>query len=204
MLTCVLSSFTLFAQLKTTFSQPNMSNNKLSVRLRIIITTIVTLLVFGHLLWDYFHGGIPTHYLLHDKDLPGIPNWWGALVLPFFTWFLLYRIHKRIDGPEISLTSEGLRIEILRFFVATLVAISIGVCFMNGIDVIEYIMGSLFILAFFFPLYKSEYLLGWVLGSVFTFGAIIPIAFGSIFALLFFIFYKVPRGVINYFQSKKV
>ena len=175
---------------------------KLPLRLRLVITIIVTLLVCGQLAWDHFHGGIPTHYLLHDKNLPGIPNWLGAIVLPFFTWFLLYRIHKRIDGRDLQVASESLRIVILRFLAAAMIAITIAVCFMNGIDVIDYIMGSLFLLAFFFPLYKSEYLLGWVLGSTFTFGAIIPIGFGSIFALVFFIFYKVLRGIIGFAHSK--
>lgn len=176
---------------------------KLSLRLRIIITVIVTLLICGHLAWDHFHGGIPTHYLLHDKDLPGIPNWLGGIVLPFFTWFLLYRIHKRIDDSEVAVASESLRNITLRFFSAVLVSIAIAICFMNGIDVIDYIMGSVFVLAFFFPLYKSEYLLGWVLGSTFTFGAIIPIGFGSLFALVFLLLYKTLRAITKYFQPKK-
>ena len=182
---------------------PNQSKStlmKLTLRLRVFITIIVTLLVCSHLAWDYFHGGIPTHYLLHNKDLPGIPNWWGGIVLPFFTWFLLYRIHKRIDTPG---SEELLKSVISRFLAAVLVSVIIAVCFMNSIDVIDYIMGSLFVLAFFFSLYKAEYLLGWVLGSAFTFGAIIPIGFGSLFALVFFLFYKIPRAIVNYFRSKK-
>ncbi len=178
-------------------------NDKLSLRLRITITIIVTLLIWGHLAWDHFHGGIPTHYLLHDKDLPGIPNWWGGLTLPFFTWFLLYRIHKRTDGSDLPVASESLRIVILRCIAAALVSIAIAVCFMNSIEVTDYIMGTIFVLAFFFPLYKPEYLLGWVLGSTFTFGAIIPIVFGSLFALVFFLLYKIPRIITNYFQAKK-
>lgn len=173
---------------------------KLTLRLRVFITLIVTLLVCSHVAWDYFHGGIPTHYLLHNKDLPGIPNWWGAIVLPIFTWFLLYRIQKRIATSSVE---EHPKSVMSRFFSAFMVAIIIAVCFMNSVDVIDYIMGSLFILAFFFPLYKSEYLLGWVLGSTFTFGAIIPIGFGSIFALVFFLFYKIPRAIVTYFQSKE-
>jgi hypothetical protein len=170
---------------------------KLTLRLRVFITLIVTILVWAHIVWDHFHGGIPTHYLLHNKDLPGIPNWWGAIILPFFTWFLLFRIHKRINDPS---AEEPLKSVILKFLSALMVSIIIAVCFMNNIDVIDYIMGSLFILAFFFPLYKSEYLFGWVLGSAFTFGAIIPIMFGSIFASVFFLLYKIPRALVNYFQ----
>ncbi len=175
---------------------------KLSLKIRVTLTIIVTFLVWGHIAWDYSHGGIPTHYLLHDADLPGIPNWLGGLVLPFFTWFLLYRIHKRIDRREIPVTSDNLRAVALRFLAAFLVAISIAVCFVNGIEAIDYIMGCIFILAFFFPLYKSEYLLGWVLGSAFTFGAIIPIGFGSLFALIFYIFYRLRKAIVGLFRRK--
>lgn len=176
---------------------------KLTLQLRIIITTVFTLLVWGHIGWDHFHGGIPTHYLLHDDSLPGIPNWLGGLVLPFFTWFLLYRIHKRIDKPEILVASESLRSAVIRFFIAMTIAITIAIFFTYEIDVIDYIMLGIFILAFIFPLYKSEYLLGWVIGSTFTFGAIIPIAFGSIFALICFIFYKISRTALVLFRPKR-
>lgn len=176
---------------------------KLTLRLRILITTIVTLLVWGHIAWDHFHGGIPTHYLLHDDNLPGIPNWLGGIILPFFTWFLLYRIHARIDWPDIPVASESFRDVLFRFIAAFLVSVSIAIFFTMEIDIIDYIMGGIFLLAFFFPLYKSEYLLGWVLGSSFTFGAMIPIGFGSIFVLVLFLLYKIPRTILNYLQSKK-
>lgn len=166
---------------------------------RIVITLAVTLLIWGHIAWDYFHGGIPTHYLLHDKDLPGIPNWWGGIVLPIFTYFLLFRIHKRLqvsDGKE-SLKQIG-----FRFLAGLLFAISISVCFMNDIMIVDYIMGTVFLMAFIFPIYKSEYFLGWVFGASFTFGAIIPIGFGSILCLLFFIIYQLVGGIKRLVKPK--
>ncbi|WP_350288126.1 hypothetical protein [uncultured Croceitalea sp.] len=172
---------------------------KLGQNRRLLITTIVTLLIWGHIAWDYFHGGIPTHYLFHDASMPGIPNWLGGIVLPFFTYFLLYRMHKRIDSPN---SKENVQQVVLSFLASALIAISISICFMNEIDVIDYIMGALFILAFFKPLYKAEYLLGWVLGSSFTFGAIIPIGFGSLICLLFFLFYKVGSGLGSLLKAK--
>ncbi len=175
---------------------------KLRLSLRVGITAVVTLLIWGHITWDLFHGGIPTHYLLHDDNLPGIPNWLGGLVLPFFTWFLLHRIHKRIDGPEIPIASESLRSVVVRFLLAMGIAITISIFFTFEIDVIDYIMLSIFALAFIFPLYKSEYLLGWVVGSAFTFGAIIPIGFGILMVLIFFIFYKISRAILGLFRSK--
>jgi len=173
------------------------------LKLRILSTSIVTLLVWAHILWDYFHGGIPTHYLFRDDNLPGIPNWLGGIVLPFFTWFLLYRIHKRINNTEISIASKGIRVVIIRFLLAMTISIMISIFFSFEIDIIDHIMLVIAIMAFIFPFYKSEYLLGWVVGSTFTFGAMIPMVFGSLLALIFYLVYKLPRVIINYFQSKK-
>ncbi len=188
---CVSSTYQSNQKMKKTLNQKN----------RILITLLVTLLIWVHLAWDYFHGGIPTHYILHDDSLPGIPNWLGGIILPFFTYFLLYRIHKRLNTENIN---ESLKKVGLRFFIAALLSTIISICFLNGIDIIDYIMGSILILAFVFPLYKSEFLLGWVIGSALTFGAIIPIAFGSMLCLLFFVLYKMGKGVVGLFKPKKI
>ena len=161
---------------------------KPATKIKMGLTLTITLLVWGHILWDYFNGGIPTHYLLHNKDLPGIPNWVGGIILPFFAWFLLGRIQKRLLQEE---SKESLSLVVYRFFSAAVVAIAIAISFLGGIPVTDYIMLGIFVLAFIFPLYKSEYLLGWVLGSAFTFGAVIPMGFGSLFALVCFLFYRI-------------
>ena len=41
----------------------------------------------GPIAWDYAHEGIPTNYILQGNEVPDIPNWWGAIVLPIFTYF---------------------------------------------------------------------------------------------------------------------
>ena len=173
--------------------------DQLNPKRRILITLVLTLLIWGHVAWDYFHDGIPVHYLLHDDSLPGIPNWWGAIIFPFFTYFLLYRTHKRIGAND---ENETIQKAVLRFLGGLIFAVAISVSFVNGIDITDYIMGVVFILAFIFPLYKSEYFLGWVMGSAFTFGAIIPIGFGSILCLLFFLMYKLVRFLRGLFSSK--
>jgi hypothetical protein len=66
-------------------------------RARILITSVVTILIFGLLLWGHFHGGVPAHHILNQKDLPEISNWWGGLLLPILTWFLFGRIETRLS-----------------------------------------------------------------------------------------------------------
>lgn len=173
--------------------------NQLNPKRRILITLALTLFIWGHVAWDYFHGGIPVHYLFQNDNLPGIPNWLGAIIFPFFTYFLLYRIHNRIDGND---EKETIKKVGLRFLGGLLFAVTISVCFLNDIDIIDYVMGVVFILAFVFPLYKAEYFLGWVMGSAFTFGAIIPIGFGSILCLLFFLMYKLVGLLKALFRLK--
>ena len=142
---------------------------------------------------------IGIHYLLHDKSMPGIPNWWGGIVLPFFTYFLLYRINKRYLGK----VDTGIRKSIIiRFALGLLFAICISVSFINEIPITDYLMLSLFVLALFFPLYRSEYLLGWVLGASFTFGAIIPIGFGSLLCFAFFLLFKICQGLLKLLKGK--
>jgi hypothetical protein len=158
------------------------------------LTAIITLFVWGRIASDYTHEGIPVHYILHSKDVPGIPNWWGTIVLPFFTftYFLLFRISKRLDQPD---NKESLKLISLRLLTGLLFTVSISVAILDRIEVSNYIRNLIFILAFIFPLYKSEYFLGWVLGTAFSFGAMIPIIFGSMLCLIYQLVGAVKRAI---------
>lgn len=172
---------------------------KLTKQNRILFILIITLLVWGHVLWDYFHGGIPVHYLFMNESMPPMPNWLGAIILPFFTWFLLRRIQKRTNVLN---SSESLSKVLMRFLIAAVVATGISVCFTMGIEIPGFILLSILGLGLFFPLYKSEFLLGWVLGSSYTFGAIIPMLMGSLFALGCFLLYIVGKFVKGLFSER--
>ena len=177
-------------------------NFKLTLINRILFTAIVTLLSWAHLAWDYFHGGIPTHYLLHRKDLPGISNCWGGIVIPLLTWFLLYRIKRRVYDKDINEVSNTPNHVIYGFFGALLFGILLSFFFAIGTDVPGYLMIGLFIISFFIPVYRAEHLLGFVLGMAYTFGGILPIVIGSILVLIFMIDYRVVRTFIHYLISK--
>jgi len=171
---------------------------KLTKRNRIIITLIITLLVWGHVIWDYFHGGIPVHYLFMDENMPPMPDWLGAIILPFYSWVALGQIHKRVDAPE---PKDSYLTVFLRFLLALGVALTIAICFENGIEIPGYVLLSIFVFAFFFPLYRAEFVMGWVLGLSYTFGAIIPMLFGLVFAGLFFVLYTIGQAVIGVFKT---
>ncbi len=72
-------------------------NNKEFFTARLYFTATVTVAIWSLLAWNYYHGGIPSHHLLADENLPEVSNVWGGLLLPALTWFLLYRIQLRIN-----------------------------------------------------------------------------------------------------------
>jgi len=56
-----------------------------SIKIKAIIVGVVTFLIFSFLFWEYFHGGVTSHHILHQKDLPSISNWWSGIFLPILT-----------------------------------------------------------------------------------------------------------------------
>ena len=178
------------------------TNNLLTLTNRIIFTGIVSILSWSQIAWDYFHGGVPSHHILHRPDLPGISNWWGAIVIPLVTWFLLNRIKARIGPNEQQETKIVLRNAIYGFASAILFGVLFSVAFSLGSNFTSYMLYGLFILSFFLPIYRAEYLLGFVLAMAYTFGGILPIGIGIILTFIFLFTYKVIRTFIIYLFSK--
>jgi len=182
-------------------------NKRAFLKRCLYFTGIVTIAIWSLLAWNYYHGGVPSHNILAREDLPSISNLWGGLLLPLLTWFLLYRIKLRlfsnqVENPKIS---ESL-VEIRAGFVgAFLFGILLSGFFTFGYsDMSGYMVNALFIIALFFPIYRAECLLGFVIGMTFTFGAVLPTGIGSIFALIGLILYKFVRPGIIFISSRVI
>ena len=159
------------------------------------------------LAWNHYHGGVPSHHILARKDLPEISNWWGGLLLPVLTWFLLYRVQKRLmkNSDEKSQVSTFPVHTLYGFAGALLFGILLSTFFTLGYAAIPgYMMNGLFILALFFPIYRAECLLGFVIGMTFTFGAVLPTVIGSILALIGAVIHLGVRPAILYVTSRLV
>ncbi len=166
---------------------------------KIIITGIVTILIFGLLFWEYFHGGVPSHHILQKKDLPEISNWWGGLLLPVLTWILLGRIELRLNKQEsLPQQNKNQTVKILRLFLLGLIlGIMIAVSFTNSYKfILDNVLYLLLILSFFFPVYYAEFILGFILGMAFTFGVVLPTIFILIIAALAFLIFRYIRPLI--------
>ena len=173
-------------------------NKGIPLKIRVLLTALVTFLVGAHLAWDYFHDGVPTHYLLHSKDMPGISNWWGGITLPLVTFLLLFWIHRNLINTREGVATTTRKQLILRFLSALVFGILLSFFFSIGSPAPGYMMLAAIILSFFLPLYRPEYLLGFILGMSYTFGANLPILFAFVFMLIFLVAYKLIRfGVLK-------
>ncbi|MEP0985313.1 hypothetical protein [Ekhidna sp.] len=168
----------------------------LSFNNRLLITAISTL-VFGLiLLQEYLGGGVAIHYLLHDKDLPGFSNWWGLITIPIVTWITLSLIKKQSSES----IPKGIQ---LRFLAALFFGIAMSLAWNLSLEsLMLYMMLAVILLSLFILLYRPEIFLGFVLGMMLTFGAILPIIMGVVLFIIFMIAHTIKNGVL--FLSKKI
>ena len=173
-------------------------------KVHIWFTTLVLVGVWSLLAWGYFHGGVPSHHILADKDLPSFSNWWGGLLLPLLTWFLLYRLHKRIRRDvQRELKPANYQHQIFYGFTGALIfGILLSVFFTFAYtDMAGYLILLIFPLALFFPIYRAECLLGFVIGMVFTFGGVLPAGIGAILLAISAVLYFLVRPALVYVAS---
>lgn len=141
---------------------------------------LVALAEAAHLLWEQLHGGIVRHHLLNDPTLPALWNGWGIVVLPALAWVASSRAFQR--------TGAAWRLHrpfVLRVLTALLAGLVLSIAFEFGRkDIAGMVLIGLLLSALAVRVYRVEYLLGFVLGMAFTFGALLPTLIGGCIALL--------------------
>jgi hypothetical protein len=161
-------------------------------KIGLTLVAIVSVAIWALLIWEHYHGGVPSHSFMARKDMPSISNWWGGLLLPLLTYFSIYRIQKRVFTEENKVVKPKELKSILLLFLAGLIyAGSMAYCFVTEHEDINGILfQGLFILALIFPLYRAEFFLGFVIGLTYTFGAILPTFIASVFVGLSYVAHK--------------
>jgi MFS family permease len=168
---------------------------------RLYFTIIVTIAIWLLLIWDYYHDGVPTHHLLQQEDLPGFSNWLGGILIPLLTWFLLHRIHKRISNNTTVVKFPSTIV--YTFLGALTFGILLSVFFtLQYSDLPFYMIVSLVLLALFYPIYRAECFLGFVIGMLFTFGGVLPIIIITILSLIGVFLYRIVRPGMLFIASK--
>lgn len=160
---------------------------KLTQRLRVYLVACVALWEVAHLLWEQLNGGIKSHHFLAMEDMPAISNGWGLIFLPVLAWFLAGGIQKRIQGQSIGKESKGraLAMIVLGFIGSLIYGALLSYFFTVGNENMSaYLFFGMLLMALILPIFRGEYLLGFILGMTFTFGAVLPTIIGLIIASL--------------------
>lgn len=180
-------------------------HDKTFFKIRLYLTGVITISIWLLLTWDYFHGGVPSHHILQRQDMPEFSNWWGGVLLPLLTWFLFYRIQKRIGIAENGNT------KVLKFSINIFYAFVSALCFgiilsvfftFNYTEPPFYMLIGLLMLALFLPIYRAECFLGFVIGMTFTFGGVLPIGIVTILTLIGAVLYLLVRPGILFVISR--
>lgn len=167
-----------------------MQNTRVNA-LRVYATTVVTLFAMLHLSIEYFNGGVISHNLLNRADMPAISNWWGLLLLPLLAWFLI----PQMQSPNTGVSRNScVRAEILGFAGALFYGVVLAASFEYGHEEISSAMFlGMFVLAAALPIYRAKFVLGFVIGMTFTFGAVLPTLVTGIMALISFMLRTLGR-----------
>jgi len=151
------------------------------------------------LAWSHFHGGVPSHHFLQRKDMPAISNWWGAIWVPLLTWVSIYRMQQRLKKQEANGadTNKTLRNIVAGFLGSLVFGIVLATTFINGYqNITGYMAQSVLVLIFLVPIFRSEYLLGFVLGMTVTIGSVLPSLFAAVVGLVSAVVYNFVRPLL--------
>lgn len=162
-------------------------------RSRALLTTAVALTVWSLLVWQYLHDGVPAHSFMARADMPSISNWWGALTLPLLTWFALGNTQARLAAGRTTERAASLgAIGAMVFGAVLATAFSLGYSEIPNVQV-----QLIPLLALAFPIYRAEYILGFVLALSYTFGGVLPLVIATVFALGGAALHLAPRWMIR-------
>ena len=147
---------------------------------------------------EHLNGGVRSHHLLDRRDLPAISNWFGLVVLPVLGWLLGVRLRNRM-------TSDTTKAPWVRIGICLVCSLLYGAVMAASFElgapaITSDLFLGLFLLAVIFPVYRVEYIFGFVVGMAFTFGAVLPalvaVVVAAVSALVHFAF-RAARSVMR-------
>jgi len=163
------------------------------------LTSAIAIAVVASLLWQRSHGGVPSHSFLARADMPSISNWWGALSLPALTWLALGNIGTRLAAGRVTgRAALGGALGAFLFGAVLAVAFELGVE-----EVPRAQVTSIPLLALFVPLYRAEFVLGFVLALSYTFGGVLPLVIATVLATVGATIHLAPRWLLRRFRARR-
>lgn len=176
--------------------------NLTRIHYAIVITVSIT--IWSLLIWQHFTNGVPSHHPLANEEYPAISNWWGALLLPLITWYLVRRTIQRLHHiHSMDIFSRASREALLAGIVAMAFSTTLAWCFLNGYEPYAgWMLQGALLCSLFIPLYRAEYLLGFILGMTYTIGAVLPTVIGAIYCVICAVVYLLIRPAFRWLLMK--
>lgn len=133
----------------------------------LLLCTVVFITV--QLAWQWWHGGIQSHHLLANPDLPAVSNAWGLLILPALAWGVRWRLQQGSN-----------RVVWYALIAAFCYGGLLAVLFLTGVQQpLAFLFFGIYVLALFLPLHRAEIVLGFVAALSLAVGAVLPLVMSS-------------------------
>lgn len=158
-----------------------------------LVALLSLVFVAALLAHEHYNGGVRSHHLLDRRDLPAISNWFGLALLPVLGWLLGVRLRRQTSSssgkrPAITI-GTGL-------VCALLYGAALAACFEHAaLGLASGLFFGLLLLAAVLPVYRVEYIFGFVVGMTFTFGAVLPVLIAVVVAALSALLHFAYRAV---------
>jgi hypothetical protein len=110
--------------------------------------------------------------------MPTISNWWGGLLLPIVAYLLTGRVQRRLllRGADTARADATLRIAALAFVGAALYGAAMAIGFLTGhSNVSSFLFTALPLVGLLLPVFRAEYLLGFIVALSMVFGGVLPL-----------------------------
>jgi hypothetical protein len=155
----------------------------------------------AHVGFEYFNGGVKTHHFLARADLPGFSNWLGLLVLPLLAIALTVRAKSQQGGQAGSILPPALA-------AGTAGSLAYGAAlaasFHFGLEQVSLLLFlGLFLCSIALPVYRAEYIFGFVVGMTIVFGSVIPLAFALVFGTISFALRRTAVFVLSALRKSR-
>lgn len=172
-------------------------------RLPILLPLVAFAIAVAHLAFEHVTGGVRSHHLLNRPDLPAISNWLGLVTLPLLGIALGVRLRRHASASRAPAAGSsapggtGVPYPMLAALVgAFLYGAALAAAFELGASSMTSAMFlGLFVCALALPLYRVEYMLGFVVGMTFTFGGVLPVFVALVVATVSFVVRFSARAV---------
>jgi hypothetical protein len=152
-----------------------------------------------HLASESFSGGVVSHHLLADPELPAISNWFGLFTLPLLGALVGARLRASANGARTAAGAIALGVVLAAGYGG-----AIALAFAAGADnVAELLFLTLFALAVLLPIYRIECLAGFTVGMTYVFGAVLPVLVGGVVAVASLALHPLLRRIVRLVSSAR-